>query len=306
MLILLNTNLTSSTLEIDAICNILWESCRDCFSRPLTEYQTQILLAFIMLYLLGTLGFAEEYQIWLQKETLLSSSFPTEISLGFLEQSTQDELLFAIEESDLFRLDEKAIPYRKQRPTRSFPSDYLLSPDYQNFLSTVVDNYPDIALLHQIGRSVEGREIWAIRLSNTEDPLNSWKILAGHHGDELASMEIALQFLWSFTEYSTETSIQEWLQENELWIVPAVNPDGIATVSRYNAHNVDLNRNYSFEWSADEFRPGSNAFSEPESQSIRILEEWQSFSGGLSLHSGAKNIAWVWNYSVNQAPEIPY
>ena len=33
-----------------------------------------------------------------------------------------------------------------------------------------------------------------------------------------------------------------------LWIVPSLNPDGVASDTRGNAHGVDLNRNFPFGW----------------------------------------------------------
>ncbi|MGB0641483.1 MAG: M14 family zinc carboxypeptidase, partial [Myxococcota bacterium] len=82
-----------------------------------------------------------------------------------------------------------------------------------------------------------------------------------------------------------------------------VNPDGVANRSRYNDRNVDLNRNYGFEWDPTEFRPGDRPFSESETRAVRALSAAVSFGAGLSVHSGATNLGWVWNYTTERSPD---
>ena len=58
-----------------------------------------------------------------------------------------------------------------------------------------------------------------------------------------------------------------------LWVVPTLNPDGVAARTRGNAHGVDLNRNFPFDWRplAGLENSGPRPLSEPESRAAARL-----------------------------------
>ncbi len=106
-----------------------------------------------------------------------------------------------------------------------------------------------------IGTSVDGRDIHAWRLGNP----NSRKkvvVLAAMHGDERAPSKI----LWSLRDGRPVSGV-------DLWLVPTYNPDGAQAHRRYNAHGVDLNRNFPREW-VRSGTSGPSAKSEPETVAI--------------------------------------
>ena len=142
-----------------------------------------------------------------------------------------------------------------------------------------------------LGVSREGRPITALRITQSDEPAWSLRIVASHHGDEPVSATVALTL--AEVLLADPARIPEGA---EVWIVPAVNPDGLAARTRVNADGVDLNRNYDYEW-GPATNPGSAAFSEPETRAIRAFTRARSWLGGLTLHSGASNIGWPWNYT---------
>jgi len=86
-----------------------------------------------------------------------------------------------------------------------------------------------------LGRSWQGRPIRAIEVGN---PSGTRVLVVGCiHGNETAGIAIAdaLEHLSSPPDL-------------DLWIVPDLNPDGVAAGSRQNAHGVDLNRNFPWRW----------------------------------------------------------
>ncbi len=84
------------------------------------------------------------------------------------------------------------------------------------------------------------------------------------HGDETAGMRITRRLLVGALPSGAA-----------FWVVPTLNPDGVAAGTRGNAHGVDLNRNFPFAWRSLgglEYS-GPRALSEPESQAARRLLE---------------------------------
>jgi protein MpaA len=115
-----------------------------------------------------------------------------------------------------------------------------------------------------LGRSVEGRPIWAREVG---DPKGRRKILVVGcvHGDEPAGEAITRRLRRARPPPGTS-----W------WIVDAFNPDGCSAGTRQNAHGVDLNRNSPWRWRrldapGGTFYSGSRPLSEPESRAIHHL-----------------------------------
>ncbi len=112
-----------------------------------------------------------------------------------------------------------------------------------------------------LGRSVQGRPIAATLVGDPAAPLQVL-VVGSVHGDEPAGTRVARRLLAAPAPRNAA-----------LQIVPTLNPDGLAAGSRGNAHGVDLNRNFPFDWrplAGGEYS-GPRALSEPESRAARRL-----------------------------------
>jgi protein MpaA len=108
-----------------------------------------------------------------------------------------------------------------------------------------------------IGHSVKGRPIVAISSGDTRPAGLRVLVVGCIHGDETAGIRVARRLITAAAPSGAA-----------LWVVPTLNPDGVAAGTRGNAHGVDLNRNFPFDWrplGGGEYS-GPRSLSEPESR----------------------------------------
>jgi protein MpaA len=111
-----------------------------------------------------------------------------------------------------------------------------------------------------IGTTVMGKPIEAVRLGTKGGVVVV--VVGVIHGNEAAGLLI--------TDALQESVVPKGI---DLWIVPTMNPDGTALDQRGNANQVDLNRNFPYNW-ARMGKPGYWQFagkskaSEPETKAI--------------------------------------
>lgn len=141
-----------------------------------------------------------------------------------------------------------------------------------------------------LGQSAGGSDITAHSYGTGDDNI---VFIGGIHGGYSGNTTLVARELMSYLEANPE-AIADNLR---VTVIPTMNPDGIATTlgsvngftstdleaaaednriaGRFNANNVDLNRNFNCEWQASgtwrqrTVSGGSAPFSEPEAQAIR-------------------------------------
>jgi protein MpaA len=126
--------------------------------------------------------------------------------------------------------------------------------------TSTIAGAPDFIGEEIIGTSVEGRPIVA---SHRGTPGGTVILVVGViHGDENDGLGILDQL----ATMPLPAGI-------DLWLMPAMNPDGLANDVRGNGNNVDLNRNFPHDWTAigqpGEWQySGSGPASEPETKAF--------------------------------------
>ncbi|HCT75273.1 MAG TPA: hypothetical protein DGG94_11925 [Micromonosporaceae bacterium] len=217
---------------------------------------------------------------------------------------------------------------------------------YHNYaeMVTAINNaanaYPNLVRVSTIGQSYEGRNIYAIKISdNVATDENEPELLFNSHlhAREHLTVEMALYLLNTFTgQYATDSRVRNAVDTREIWILPDLNPDGgeydIATGSyrswRKNrqpnsgssAIGTDLNRNFSYQWgccggssgspSSDTYR-GPSAFSAPETARVRdfVLSRRiggvQQIKANIDFHTYSELVLWPYGYTTaNTAPGL--
>jgi hypothetical protein len=180
--------------------------------------------------------------------------------------------------------------------------------------------HPDLVRTQVIGRSVQGREILAVRVTGgapqVPDGARPAVLYVGlQHAREWISGEVTRRLLRSVVEgYGVDPDTTRLLDTTELWFIPVANPDGYELTFkpgnrlwRKNTSDnnrdgkltiedgVDTNRNLPDHWAyapmgssdvrSDQTYRGPAAASEPETQALVALGNRLRFRFVVNYHS---------------------
>ena len=167
--------------------------------------------------------------------------------------------------------------------------------------------HPDIAQFRVIGKTINGQDIGAVRVTGNIDKQKkdgkrpTTVYVGAQHAREWITPEMIRRLLDLYvTSYGTDERITDIVNSTEVWFVPVANPDGYdftfedgRRLWRKNLHDnngdgqittgegVDLNRNFATRWGYDdegsspnpasETYRGTGPSSEPETQALDAL-----------------------------------
>jgi len=156
--------------------------------------------------------------------------------------------------------------------------------------------HPGYASYVSLGKSTLGNDIWIFRIGNPKGKAVMWD--AQLHGNEDMGSEIELLIAKWLLE-SNDPTAKSILSKTYVLFIPVVNIDSSA---RDNAHHVNLNRNFMYEWgqngssdpSSTEYR-GPYAGSEKETQVMRNAFKTYHPTFYVNTHTAGGPILYNWN-----------
>lgn len=237
-------------------------------------------------------------------------------AFGYLERRVLETLPREVL-AEVVELDEQAVARQGLDPRTLLPDgDETLglgsSPfegyhDYEALteeLQRLANDYPDIVQLESAGRSVQGRELWLLKISdNVAKDEDEPKLLyiANMHGDEVVGRELMIYLTRLLTsDYAKAPRIRSLVDNAQIYILPSMNPDGFEARRRYNSRGVDLNRDFP-DFTSDPYdTPAGRA---PETQAVMALHARHQFVLAVNFHGGEVCFNMPWDTKPNTQRE---
>ena len=233
-----------------------------------------------------------------------------------------------------------ALPIRTAAAEPDFPTSMSGYHNWTELVDEIMQaqaDHPEIVSVFSIGKSSQGRDIWAAKISDnvtTDEAEPEVLIDALHHAREHLTTEQALALLrWLTADYGTDGTVTRLVDSREIFVIFAVNPDGLGydlTGSPFRAWRknrqpnagstavgTDLNRNYGYRWGCcagssgnpkSIFYRGPAAFSAPETRAVRdfvssrVVGGVQQIRTHITLHTNGQLILWPYGYTRTDVP----
>ncbi|KAM3960499.1 zinc carboxypeptidase [Aphomia sociella] len=210
--------------------------------------------------------------------------------------------------------DNQTIRRYPRLKTESFSWEhYHTIEDIYQWLSELALRFPSFTELSIIGKSAEGRDIFALGIKR---PGTKGKVIVegGIHGNEWVAVEF-VTYLANQLIHCNETRnsrLSEVAHKYDWYLIPLVNPDGYDFTQKVDrlwkknrrsvggGFGVDLNRNFDYNFGAhaasnnpiDEQYCGSSPFSEPETNALAdfITNKKENLKFYFSIHAYGQKI----------------
>ena len=207
-------------------------------------------------------------------------------------------------DDNLFKiLDELKISYSTKNFSEKNTLTYKGHPSFDEIeskLKTLNEDFEDIMTLESIGKSIEGRDIWLMRIEEKTEKNRSDKkhifYIANMHGDEITGRELMVMLIEDLGDRykNNDVEILNLLDQRVIHILPSMNPDGAERRRRTNAKRVDLNRDFP-DWT----RGNENSLEgrEPEVQAVMKYFNKYDFIFSANFHGGAQVVNYPWDNS---------
>ncbi|MBW6501448.1 MAG: hypothetical protein K0B05_08650 [Bacteroidales bacterium] len=176
---------------------------------------------------------------------------------------------------------------------------YPTMPQYDSIMFYFAENYPALCRLDTIGTSINGRIVYALKISDnpgTDEDEPKVFFTSTIHGNETGGFVLMLRLAgYLLSNYASDGKVRNLVDKMEIWINPLANPDGtyyggntITSPVRFNAAGYDLNRNF----------PDPAAENPPrqkETLDMMAFLAKHRFVLSASFHSGAEVVNYPWD-----------
>lgn len=223
------------------------------------------------------------------------------------------------------------------------PKKNMSHQEMSYWLSFYSNMYPEFTKLELIGRSVEGKGIYAMKVGTGKKEI---VMDASMHAREHITTNVLMEMMDTYsTHYVNKTSyagynVRQALDRTSIWFIPMMNPDGVTLVQggknavkngalatringstnfarwKANVRGVDLNDNFDSGWSVIDSavkKPnymgyrGPRVYSEPESVALKNFVEKHDFKSYISYHSAGQVLYWfMFQQEAQLARDIQY
>ncbi len=169
-----------------------------------------------------------------------------------------------------------------------YPDQYHTPEELIDELQQINDTAPEIIDLYSIGKSIEGRDIFCLRITNEQNILPKAGVLfvGQHHAREQITVEVGLRFMLALVNsYGYNKDITNYVNAEEIFFLPSLNPDGLHYVVgnqtmqgnpwfRKNFRLIDDDNDGEFNEDPPEDTNGDGIISEFTIYTLNQLNDW--------------------------------
>lgn len=178
-------------------------------------------------------------------------------------------------------------------------------PTYEQYLEIMQEfatKYPDLCKLIEFGKSIEGRKLLAVKISdnvNEKEAEPEVFYTSTMHGDETSGYVLMIRLIdYLLVNYTTNERVKKLVDETEIWINPISNPDGtyadgnssIDGATRSNSKGYDLNRNF-----PEINTVAKSAAMQTETKAMIDFMKQHNFSLSANFHEGEEVVNYPWD-----------
>lgn len=202
-------------------------------------------------------------------------------------------------------LNRNNIYFTQEFHEHGFAKDSYPSPEeIADELHSLVKSYPHISKIFSIGKSVQGRDLWVVKISNNPEINNGkpeFKYIANMHGNEIVGREVSVSFIKDLLmSYGQDEQITNLVDNLQIYIMPSMNPDGANRGTRGNAKGIDLNRDFPDFSTKDNKETYEGR--QPETQAIMKWQKERRFVLSANFHGGAEVVSYPWDAIATKHP----